>query len=64
MGGQNINSTFFSFCAVEFGTNIFSALKIVWLLINFFPSLLIYIWSMTINTDQEHIILMEWNAEI
>jgi hypothetical protein len=30
MGGQNINSTSFSYCAVEFGTNIFSAVKKVW----------------------------------
>jgi hypothetical protein len=37
MGSQNIYSTFFSYCAVEFGTNIFSAVKIVWLVINFFP---------------------------
>ena len=37
MGGQNINTNFFSYCAVEFGTNIFSAVKIVWLDINFFP---------------------------
>jgi hypothetical protein len=41
MGGQNINSTSLSYCAVEFGTNIFSAVKIVWLFINFFPSPLI-----------------------
>jgi hypothetical protein len=37
IGIQNINSTFFSYCAVEFGTNIYSAVKIVWLVINFFP---------------------------
>ena len=37
MAGQNINSTFFSHCAVEFGTNIFSAVKIVWLIVNIFP---------------------------
>ena len=37
MGDKNINSTFFSHCAVEFGTNIFSAVKIVWLIINIFP---------------------------
>jgi hypothetical protein len=37
MGGQNINSTFFSYCAIEVGTNIFSAVKIVWLVINLFP---------------------------
>jgi len=37
MGGKNINSTFFSYCAVDFGTNIFSAVKKVWLIINFFP---------------------------
>jgi hypothetical protein len=38
MEGQNINSTFFSICAVEFGTNIFSAVKIVWLVSqNLFP---------------------------
>ena len=36
MGGQNINLTFFSYCTVEFGTNLFSAVKIVWLVINFF----------------------------
>jgi hypothetical protein len=41
MGGQNINSTSLSYCAVEFGTNIFSAVKTVWLFINFFPSPLI-----------------------
>jgi len=41
MGGQIINSTSFSYCAVEFGTNKFSALKTVWLFINFFPSPLI-----------------------
>jgi len=37
MGGQNINSTFSSYCAVEFGTNLFFAVKIVGLVINFFP---------------------------
>jgi len=37
MGGQNINPTFFSYCAVEFGTNIFLAVNIVWLIINIFP---------------------------
>jgi hypothetical protein len=37
MGSQNIKSTFFSFGAAEFGTNIFSAVKIVWFVINVFP---------------------------
>jgi len=41
MGGQNINSTSFIYCAVEFRTNIFSAVKTVWLFINFLPSPLI-----------------------
>jgi len=37
MGSQNIISTLFSYCAVDFRTNIFSAVKRVWLVINFFP---------------------------
>ena len=37
MGGQNINSSFFSYCAVEFGTKVISAVKTVWLIINIFP---------------------------
>ena len=37
MGGPNIKSTSFSYCAFDFGTNIFSAVKIVWSVINFFP---------------------------
>jgi len=37
IGSQNIKSTFFCYGAAEFGTNIFSAVKIDWLVINFFP---------------------------
>jgi hypothetical protein len=37
MGSQNINSTSLSCCAVEFGTNVVSAVIKVVVIINFIP---------------------------